>query len=137
MPNGVDLILADHQAVRGLFAQFDETGNASSMREAFRALTAHDDAEHAALYPMAWTILGDPILNQRCQVAHSRMRTKIEAMLLLQGERLIDEFRVLRDLVTEHFDDEERNMLAALSERASPQQLDVLGARILRARHFS
>ena len=134
MPNGVDLILADHEVLKGLFSQFDETHDVRLIGQVTAALKALDDAEHAALYPMAWNILTDPNLNQRCEIAHSRIRDQIDVVVLLHGEPLIAAFRVLRDLVIEHVADEDGNMLAALSERASPQQLDVLGARILRAK---
>jgi hypothetical protein len=137
VPNGVDLILADHEAVKDLFSQFDETHDERLVSRVIDALKAHDGAEQAALYPMAWNILNDPSLNQRCEVAHSRITAQIETVAILEGELQIAAFQALRDLVIEHLDDEERTMLAALSETANPQQLDVLGARILRAKQYA
>ena len=53
MPNGIELILADHRRVEALFASFAETGEAAIIGQVVDALAAHDDAEHAALYPLA------------------------------------------------------------------------------------
>ena len=133
MPNGIDLILADHQTVRALFEQFDASPDPVLMRQVVDVLKTHDDVEQAALYPMMWSILGDGNLNQRCEIAHSRMRTQIELISTLSGPPQIEAFRALRELATGHMADEERDVLPAISERANGQQLEVLGARILRA----
>jgi hemerythrin superfamily protein len=134
MPNGIDLILADHAAVRELFAEFDKSREAGLIGQIIDALKAHDDAEHAALYPMAWSLLDDGKLSQRCEIAHSRVKQQIELITGLEGQPLIDGVRVLRDLVLEHATDEEKNVLPALASRATEQQLGVLGARILQAK---
>ncbi|MEY2554080.1 MAG: hypothetical protein QOC57_1940 [Ilumatobacteraceae bacterium] len=134
MPKGIDLILADHATVKALFAEFDKTGEAGLIGQVIDALKAHDDAEHAALYPMAWSILNDGKLSQRCEIAHSRVKQQIELITGLEGQPLIDGFRVLRDLVLDHSADEVKHVLTAMAERETEQELDVLGARILRAK---
>ena len=58
MPNGIDLILADHERVNELFAEFDSKQDGSTIGLVIAALKAHDEAEQAALYPMAGTLLG-------------------------------------------------------------------------------
>ena len=133
MANGIDLILADHQTVRGMFDQFDASHDVGLIRQVIDVLRAHDDVEQAALYPMVWTILGDGNLSQRYEIAHSRMRTQIDLISTVTGPPLIDAFRALRELATDHMAEEERDVLSVLSERANTQQLEVLGARILRA----
>ena len=134
MPNGIDLILADHQAVRDLFAQFEETGDANIIGMVVDKLKAHDDAEQAALYPFAGVILGDAGLIERSAAAHSMIKKQFDFMTTLEGEPLTNAFRGLKKIVESHATDEEKNLLPAIAEQATPQQLDELGARILQAK---
>jgi hypothetical protein len=55
MPNGIDLILTDHRNVEALFAQFDETADATLIGQVICELKPHDEAAQAALYPW-WAI---------------------------------------------------------------------------------
>lgn len=134
MPNGIDLILADHREVEALFASFDETGDAIVIGLVIDALKAHDAAEHAALYPLIGVVVGDADMIERASIAHSMVKKQIDLLTTLEGPPLIDAFRALQTLVSEHVADEEQNLLPALSERASVQQLEGLGARILQAK---
>jgi hypothetical protein len=134
MPNGIDLILADHQVVDDLFARFDETGDATIIGQVIDSLNAHDDAEHAALYPLAGALLGDLELVERSAWAHSAIKSHIDMMTSLEGDPLVDAFATLRGLVEDHVADEQDNLLPALADVATPQQLDGLGARILQAK---
>jgi len=131
MPNGIDLILADHQKVNDLFARFDETLDGGIVGQVIDSLQAHDDAEHGALYPLAATILGDNALVVRLAAAHSLVKKQIDNVKHLEGAPLVDAVRALQVIVTEHVQDEETNLLPSLAERATPQQLEGLGARIL------
>ncbi len=130
MPNGIDLLLADHQRVNALFEQFDQTGDGAVIGLVMDALTAHDDAEQSALYPLVGHVLGDAVLVERSAEAHSAVKRQMDRIRQLEGPPLVEAFAVLRRLVTEHVRDEERNILPALAEQATPGQLDGLGARI-------
>jgi hemerythrin superfamily protein len=130
MPNGIDLILADHQRVNALFEQFDATGDGAIIGQVMDALSAHDDAEQSALYPLVGHVLGDVALIERSAVAHSAVKRQMDRIRHLEGQPLVDAFAVLRELVTAHVEDEEQNILPALQQAATPGQLDGLGARI-------
>jgi hypothetical protein len=134
MPNGIDLILADHRTVDSLFAKFEATLDGTVIGEVICKLQAHDDAEHAALYPLAGHVLGDVDLIERAAAAHSMVKKQIDLITSLEGAPLVDAFRGLRKIVEAHVSDEETNLLPALAEQATPQQLDGLGARILQAK---
>ena len=134
MPNGIDLILADHQRVDALFEQFDATGDGAVIGLVMDALTAHDDAEHSALYPLAGHVLGDADLIERSALAHSAVKQQMDRIRHLEGQPLVDAFAVLRELVTAHVADEEQNLLPALQAAATPGQLDGLGARMLQTK---
>ena len=134
MPNGIDLILADHQRVTDLFATFAATGDGAIIGQVVDALAAHDDAEHAALYPLTGHLLGDAAAIERLAQAHSAVKKQIDHLKALEGAPLVEAFETLRQLVQEHVEDEEKNLLPALGDAATPQQLDGLGARILQAK---
>ena len=137
MPNGIDLILADHQAVNELFTQFDADQSGGTLGLIIAALKAHDDAEQAALYPMLGTLLGDMTLIERAEAAHSMVKKQIDNMKYLEGPPLTAAAQVLRQLVSDHVNDEETNLLPALAQVATPQQLDALGARFFQGKQRS
>lgn len=134
MPNGIDLILADHRNVEALFASFEESGDASLIGLVLDALAAHDDAEHGALYPLLGAVVGDADMIERASLAHSSVKRQIDLIKTLEGPPLVDAFTVLQTLVARHVADEEEHMLPALQEAASAQQLEGLGARILQVK---
>lgn len=134
MPNGIDLILADHRTVDTLFAAFDETGDATVIGQVIDALRAHDDAEQAALYPLAATLNNDPGLLERAGLAHSAVKQQIDHLKTQEGPALTAAFASLRAMVEHHVADEEKNLLPPLQTAATEQQLDELGARILQAK---
>jgi hemerythrin superfamily protein len=134
MPNGIDLILADHRNVEALFDAFDESNDAGVIGQVVDMLTAHDEAEHGALYPFALDLLGGGDVFDRSLAAHSAVKQQIDHLKSQEGQPLVDSFGVLRRLVTDHVQDEEANLLPALAEQASVADLDTLGARILQAK---
>lgn len=131
MPNGIDLILQDHQDVNDLFERFAETGDGALIGEVIARLSAHDDAEHGALYPLLGAVLDDEDMVMRAAAAHSAVKKQIDEIKHLEGPPLTDAFDVLRSLVADHVADEENVMLPALATQATPEQLDGLGSRIL------
>ena len=128
--NGIDLILADHERVNDLFDRFEATGDATLIGQIVDALSAHDDAEQAALYPLAGVVLGDEKLIERSSQAHSQVKKLIEHLWALEGAPLGDAVTTLRAAVTDHVADEERALLPKLAKKATPEQLDGLAARI-------
>jgi hemerythrin superfamily protein len=131
MPNGIDLILADHQEVAELFARFDETGDGTVVGVIMDRLTLHDDAEHGALYPLVGVVLGDEDMVLDAANAHSAVKAQMDVVSALEGPALVEAVASLRAMVEAHVDDEEQRILPALAEAATAAQLDGLGARIL------
>lgn len=134
MPNGIELILEDHAKVNELFAAFDKSGDATLIGQVLDCLKAHDEAEQAALYPFAYNLLGDNAVIERSALAHSSVKKQIDVLTTLEGRPLVEAFGELRRLVDKHVADEQDNILPAIREAATPQQLDELGARILQAK---
>ena len=130
MLDGTELLLADHRRVETLFAEFERDGDGDAVGRIVDALLAHDQAEHAALYPLVGSLLGDRDVVERAAVAHSRIAQAIEHLTDLEGPPLVAAVTELRTRVDEHVQDEERNILPALRDAATPGQLDELAARI-------
>jgi hemerythrin superfamily protein len=130
MPTGTDLIRADHRLVSQLFEQFTATDDASLIGQIIDALSAHDQAEHAALYPLAGAVLHDADLIARYEVDHMIVKRQIDELRSLEGEPLRLAAEALRLAVEEHATDEEDNLLPALERAATADQLEGLAARI-------
>ena len=130
MPTGTELIRIDHLRVNDLFGEFAESGDATLVGQIIDALTAHDEAEHAALYPLAAELIGDDELLTRFEVAHMLVKRQIDLLRTQEGAPLVAAIEVLHALVTEHVTDEEQNLLPALESIATPEQLQGLAARI-------
>ena len=73
-------------------------------------------------------------VHERWAQAHSAVKKQIDHLKSQEGAPLADAFETLRVLVQEHVRDEEKNLLPALADKATDQQLDGLGARILQAK---
>ena len=134
MPNGIDLILADHRRVDALFAEFAQTRDGNVVGQIVDCLTAHDDAEHGALYPLAIGILDARGTIQRFDRAHVQIKRAIEHLTGLEGQPLIDAVTELQSAVQAHAADEEKSLLPQLAEDATPAQLDEIGTRILQVK---
>jgi len=134
MPNGIDLLRADHELVDALFTEFAATGQGATVGLIVDALIAHDTAEHVALYPLAQRLLGDVEMLTRAGQAHSAVKRQIDLVNGLEGPPLVAAVERLRELVDAHVRDEEDVLLPALSEAADADQLDALGSRLLQAK---
>ena len=134
MPNGIDLILADHETVAGLFLEFERTRHGAVVGQIVDALRAHDDAEHAALYPLGRELLDDEEMLARCESAHAAVKRQIDLVCVLEGPPLETAVEALRIAVLDHVADEEQHLLPALAGAASTEQLDALGSRIMQAK---
>jgi hemerythrin superfamily protein len=129
MTLGTDLLRTDHELVDTLFTRFEETGDASLVGRIIDMLTAHDQAEHAALYPLVTVLLGSDAAD-RSEVAHMLVKRQIDLVRSLEGPPLLDAVQTLRLLVADHVVDEEANILPQLETTATPDQLEGLAARI-------
>jgi hypothetical protein len=128
----IALVLADHRRVERLFADVHTTEEGGFIGQILDALTAHDAAEQAALYPLALALLGDGDRNglvAGALDAHSEVKAQMERIRALEGPALLEAVAVLEVLVTTHVADEEEQLLPAIEAAATPAQLDGLAAR--------
>ena len=130
MSNGIELILADHERVNRLFAEFNETHDGTLVGLIASALPVHDEAEQAALYPMAAQMLRKSALLKRFDLAHTVIEKLVDDVRAQEGNALIAAVARLEEAVGQHVRDEEENLLPDLDKKASPEQLETLGSRI-------
>ena len=134
MPNGIDLILADHRAVEALSPAFDRDAGRRRHRPGRRhAHRPRRRRARGALPPRAH-LLGDAAFDRVAGRGTLAVKKQIDYLKALEGPPLVAAFEALRLLVPDHVEDEEKNLLPALADKATPQQLDTLGARILQAK---
>ncbi|MEQ1874912.1 MAG: hemerythrin domain-containing protein [Ilumatobacteraceae bacterium] len=135
MPNGIDLVRADHERVRELFGRFNATLDDALVGQTLGALKSHDDAERAALYALAARVIDDPVLWDRLAAAHSATKKQIDVVSTLRGSSLIDAFQTLQAFVGDHVRVEETKLLPRLSEFATAEQLEGLAEQILQVKN--
>lgn len=132
--NGIDLVLADHERMNEMFAEFASTREPDVVGRILQMLTDHDQAEHATLYPLAQAVLDDEDLIERSLVAHSSVKMAMDHLRQLEGEALVTAVGLLQGLVETHMAEEEGTLLPALADHATAAQLDGLAARFEQAK---
>ena len=134
MPNGIDLILADHRTIDALFAG-STTLPTERLLAKWSANSRRTTMQNMPRCIRQWArslAIADMIT--RSSAAHSAVKKQIDTLTALEGAPLVEAFKALRKIVQRHVTDEEKNILPALGEAATPQQLEALGARILQAK---
>ncbi len=134
MPNGIDLVRAEHERVRDLFLQFNATLDSALVGQTIGALRAREDAEHVALYALAARLVDDPALMDRLAVAYSAVKKQIDVVSGLRGTPQVDAFQTLQAFVGDYAKVEETKLLPRLAQHATPEQLDGLAAQIVQVK---
>ena len=87
MPNGIDLILADHRRVEALFAEFDETGDGAIIGQVVDALTGARRRRARRALPARRPRARRRRLIERWAAAHSAVKKQIDLLRTLEGDR--------------------------------------------------
>jgi hemerythrin superfamily protein len=136
MMNGLDLLIADHNRVRGLFARFRELqGNDDTPRmgelasRIFEELEVHTALEEQILYPAVRDLSEElaEVVNEGVQEHHVVDVLIEEARTLKPGDaEWIAKVAVLIENVEHHAEEEETELFPTtkeLRQRASRQQI--------------
>ena len=132
--NAIELVLRDHRTVEALFEAFDAAPDGTVVGQIVGELTAHDDAEQAALYPLALEVVDDAALLDRALLDHSKVKMLIDQLRQTEGDALVAAVSALRTAVTEHVELEESTLLPAIESAATAVQLEWLAGAWLRAK---
>jgi hemerythrin superfamily protein len=106
----------DHRDLEAQFQTLLRDTEAPVVRELCEHLTAHSEAEEAALYPALRRFVdGGDDLADRARQEHAAIATIVsELFQSTTPERLLDQVSQLRDAVSEHVEFEESELFPAM-----------------------
>lgn len=126
-PQVIQLLRDDHKIVRSLFAKYAKANNGEKphlAQEIIRQLTVHATIEERVVYPAFRAVFKDPHMIYESVEEHHLMHVLLEELNRFRpgpGSAHFDaKFKVLRDLVKHHVDEEE----ARLFPKAEAHNLD-------------
>lgn len=110
--NPIEMLKEDHQAVQGLFSQFEEADNRGRQRIADEALTMleiHTKLEEDLIYPAIEEAVGDEEMIGEALEEHHVATLLIKELRKMQprDERYAHKFKVLSEMVKHHIEEEE------------------------------
>lgn len=120
MNDAVDLLDADHIAVKKLFTQFkklSETEAPAEERKALadricRELTVHADIEEQIFYPAAREAIGDDALLNEAEVEHASAKDLIVQISAMEADEALFDAKVivLGEYIDHHVEEEREEM---------------------------
>jgi hemerythrin superfamily protein len=135
--DGLKLLVADHNRVRGLFTRFqaaEEAGDAEAMASLAgnieRELTVHTDIEEVVFYPWARDLSGDiaDTVDEGIEEHHVAKVLLGEIAELTAGDDAwVAKVKVLIENVEHHADEEEKELFPAVRGASSGDALSRLG----------
>lgn len=136
-PNAIQILMADHQKVSKMFAEFEKTKDKiddeekqSLVKRACDELTIHAQVEEEIFYPALREALDDGELIDEAEVEHSSVKRLIEELESMQpGDELYDaKFIVMSEYVKHHVKEEQGEIFP--KARKSTLDLTQLGQEI-------
>jgi iron-sulfur cluster repair protein YtfE (RIC family) len=123
--DAIEMLTADHRQVRALFQQYEDTSNPYLKQiiaeHVFAELTLHMLLEETVFYP-AFAEQADEegkrLISDALQ-DHQQLRNLIATLQdVAEDEAFESKFHALRDLVNQHFEDEETTMFPQAAQVA-------------------
>jgi hemerythrin superfamily protein len=140
--DALELLKQDHQNVKELFKQGQETDDKKRQRQIFKAikseLETHARIEETVFYPAMeeHEELKDMVLESLEE--HKQMKTVLREMARLStsSERFKPKFKVLKDNVEHHaVEEEEGKMFPKIRKLINRNELEELGQELEAAKH--
>ena len=129
-PEVIQLLRDDHKLVRSLFAQYAKASNGGKPQIAhriIRELTIHAAIEERVVYPAFRAVFQDPHMIYKAVEEHQLVHSLLDKLSKFRpgpGSATFDaRFKVLRDLVKHHVDEEESRVFP----KAEAHKLDWKG----------
>jgi hemerythrin superfamily protein len=137
---GIDLLIADHNRVRGLFAQFkeahekdDPTTMSAVVLKIIEDLEVHTTIEEEIFYPEVHDTSGEigETVDEGIQEHHVAKTLIAEIKQQPDGDdEWVAKVQVLIENVEHHAEEEEKELFPPLRSRLSEEKLDDLGTRL-------
>jgi hemerythrin superfamily protein len=134
--NGIDMLRADHEVIRNLFAEYSRLGRndheaekAELVAEICRKLTVHAQLEEEIFYPAARDALDSAPLDEAA-VEHAALNELLGQLRVMNlGDDLYDaKVTVLGEYVNHHVNEEENKIFPQVR---SALDINTLGERIM------
>ncbi len=133
MNDAVDLLDADHIAVKKLFTQFKKLSESKAPDDQRKALadkickelTVHADIEEQLFYPAAREAIGDDALLDEAEVEHASAKDLIAQILEMDADEALFDAKVivLGEYIDHHVEEEREEMFP----KARKSDMDLKG----------
>lgn len=138
--DAIELLTADHNEVRELFAQFRQAHEAEDMarmkelqQEIFSELETHTRIEEDIFYPAVREVDEEELaetVDEGVQEHHVVKVLMREIESVSGDDTFVAKMKVLMENVEHHAEEEETDMFPDLREKMSQERLDELGAEL-------
>jgi hemerythrin superfamily protein len=138
--DAIVLLKQDHKEIRGLFGQFQKTGEAASARRGalveriLESLVVHTYIENECMYPRVRELLpdvGEDVLESYEEHHVADVLCSELAVLSPDSDRFHAKTMVLIEAVTHHMDEEEQDWFPKVRDGLGRKQLQELGAEMI------
>lgn len=129
--NAIELLKQQHEKTREALERMSEGDiDADELRLAADELVAHMVIEEHVFYPRIREI--DPDLVKESYEEHAVARFELARVMLAGDDEKEARISVLKELVEQHIEEEENEILPKVERRVSSDELEQLGARMER-----
>lgn len=137
----LEILKADHDKVKRLFNQFEETDNEKHRLALFRTirneLTTHTFVEETVFYPAFRRYDEFKSWLDQAQAEHGQMKTFLKemgAMSSIGSEEFAEKFESLKEEVEHHVSDEENDFFPKVRKLMKRPEREALGRHVEAAR---
>ncbi len=133
--NAIDLLKAQHQEVKALFDQIEQTDADDEKQMIFEeladSLTAHTTIEEKLFYPAAYAKQTKELLQEAVE-EHLAIKRVIADLLGMKPdhENFEAKIKVLHEQVEHHVEEEEGELFEKVREELGDKKLEKLGAQM-------
>jgi iron-sulfur cluster repair protein YtfE (RIC family) len=131
--DAIELLKAQHDEVEDLFAHIERDDDDDDKEELFQRLAdnlaAHSTIEEKLFYPAAYAAKTSEMLREAVE-EHLEIKRVIAELLEMtpDDENFDAKFKVLREQVEQHVDEEESDLFPACAATLESAELEALGA---------
>lgn len=135
MPDAAALLKRDHRKVEALFERF-QAGDRRCLEQICEELTVHTAVEERVLYPVLPQIEGGEAMRREAVTEHEEVKEAVDRLRTLEpGSEEVDHLmQTIVSGVTHHVEEEEREVLPAMSAQLGDERMAVLGEELLEAK---
>jgi hemerythrin superfamily protein len=117
VPDGFEMLIADHRAVEALVDRFRASGDEALAQDLFELLTRHDEVERRALYPELRRLVdGGDDLADEAATDHARIAAAAAALHAAAQGDLSERVEDVTAAVAPHVEKEEAVLFPAMRE---------------------